>query len=166
MRSLTFLLVIFFLMTSFSYGAQLKELKIEGYESEIISDSQIRFIKKESKLRIHIQKDQFNHAWSEKTFNKDSEQMIKSRLNIYEALGFSAVKFDKPKLTEVNNHQAVILSGTYNSMSDTKIFFYEVNIYFKKNFLQIKMLDEKERITDENFKEFVTKINLSTLEIE
>jgi hypothetical protein len=154
------------------HASEFEKISIVGFEKEILSERQIRFFnKKNPSLVLHIQVDRFNHeeSWTEKNLKKDINKMFENRKTIYGIFGFSNIEFSDYSLTSIgsnNTHQVLTILGKYNKLSNKNVYFMEKNIYFNENFLQIKIIKENTKITNEEIELYTNQIHPLEVDIK
>ena len=120
-------------------------MNIEGYEKKIMSEKQIRFVKKDNpKKAIHLQVNSYDpkNTWNEANLKKEIEAMFDTRKDMYKIFGFSDIHFYDYKLTKYKNLPQLNIFGSYSKIDLKKVYFSESNIYFSQNFLQVKIIQE------------------------
>lgn len=164
------LLLLSILIISFNaFSASFEEINLQSFDKDILSERQIRFVdKSDSKNVVHLQVEKFDpqNRWTEKTLKKDVESMMTTRRSMYEMFGFSNVTLDHYDLKEFGSHPQLNLYGSYIKFKKAKVYFAEVNIYFSQNFLQVKILSEKEKLTEGDVQKIVKQIPLDSLGIK
>ena len=162
------------LLLSFSAHAILfEQMAIDGYEKKIVSEKQIRFVKKNnSKKVIHLQVSHYDpkNLWKEETLKEDIDKMFDTRKQMYKIFGFSDVDFYDYKLTKLAELPQLDIFGTYKKLNDKKVYFSESNIYFATSFLQVKIMAESEKetakITEKEIKNILMQIKAQELEVK
>lgn len=172
MKYFTVPMAVFFLSFS-AYAIEFEQMSIDGYEKKIVSEKQIRFVKKNnSKKVIHLQVSHYDprNLWKEETLKEDINKMFGTRKEMYKVFGFSDVDFYDYKLTKLAELPQLDIFGTYRKINDKKVYFSESNIYFASSFLQVKVMTESEKdsakITEKEIKNILTQIKAQELEVK
>jgi hypothetical protein len=160
------IIALFLLGMSFSsYGLILSDININSFTKESLSNSQVRFVSKLDNTKIHLQTNKFESFWNEKTLKEDLEEMYKTRRSMYELVGFSNVIFNEHKLSQYQNHQMLTIKGEYKNPANQNVHFIELNIYFKKQFLQIKIINDKEKIDDKYVEAILKQLPIDKMDL-
>ncbi len=128
-----------------AYSIEFEKMEIKGYEKKIISETQIRYVKRTNpKKVIHLQVSQYNpeNLWKEETIKDEISKMFETRKSMYKVFGFSDIEFYDYKLANTKTHPRLDIFGSYRKINDKKVYFSETNIYFEKKFLQVKIINE------------------------
>lgn len=152
------------------YSKSFESITLEGYDKESLSAKQIRFISKKNPNQvIHLQVDKYDlvNLWDQKTLEKDVESMLKTRKTIYETFGFSEVNFTGYSLDKIaHNISRLQVLGNYVKLNQKKVYFSETNIYYQKNFIQIKILNESMKISKDDIEKIFKQIEPLELEMK
>lgn len=155
-----------------AYSIEFEKMDIKGYEKKIISETQIRYVKRTNpKKVIHLQVSQYNpeNIWKEETLKKDINKMFETRKDMYKVFGFSDISFYDYKLTTTKTHPQLDVFGSYRKINDKKVYFSESNIYFDKKFLQVKIINEAEtdsgKIPQTEIENVLVQIKAQELEV-
>lgn len=143
MKKISFLLCT--LMSFTVHSIEFEKMNIEGYDKKILSEKQIRFVKKDDpKKAIHLQVSPYDpeNLWKQETLKKDIEGMFETRKDMYNIFGFSDVNFYDYKLTKLKELPQLNIFGSYKKIDNKKVYFSESNVYFTKSFLQVKVIQE------------------------
>lgn len=155
-----------------AYSIEFEKMNIEGYDKKIISEKQIRFVKKDNpKKAIHLQVESYDpkNTWNETNLKKEIEAMFETRKDMYKIFGFSNVNFYDYKLSKYKDLPHLNIFGSYNKIDNKKVYFSESNVYFSKNFLQVKVIQEETtnfgKITSKEMDGILAQIKAQELEI-
>ena len=165
-------LFVCLLMSASAHSIEFEKMTIDGYDKKIISEKQIRFVKKDNpKKAIHLQVNSFDpkNAWKEETLKKDMEGMFETRKDMYKVFGFTDVTFYDYKLKKFQNLPQLNIFGSYKKIDHKKVYFSESNIYYAQNFLQVKVINESPsdagKITDKEMESILNQIKAQELEM-
>lgn len=158
------LLVGLILTSSPIFAVKLADINLNQFEKEKLKENQIRFSSKD-KIKIHLQTNEFEHKWEEKTLEKDIKEMYRIRKSMYDLMGFSDVNFNSHKLSQISKHQTLTIKGDYKNPEDKKVYFAEINIYFAKKFLQVKIINENNEVKESDIEEIIKQIPIENLEV-
>lgn len=166
-------LIASFLLTSFAYAIEFEKMNLSGHDKEILSEKQIRFVKKGNPKRVvHLQVGAYEPKalWKEETLKKDVEEMFQTRKEMYKIFGFSDVNFYEYKLGKIGELPKLDIFGSYKKINNKKVYFSESNIYFKTKFLQVKVIneasDDKGKITEKEMNDILVEIKAQDLEMK
>lgn len=155
------------------FSIEFEKMNLVGYNKEILSEKQIRFVKKDNpKKVVHLQVNSFEPKalWKEESLKKDVEEMFQTRKEMYKVFGFSDVNFYDYKLSKLGVLPKLDIFGSYKKINNKKVYFSESNIYFQKNFLQVKVInefpDDKGKIPEKEVSEILAEIKAESLEIK
>ncbi len=172
MKKIIYIVSVFFFSAT-AHSIEFEKMALAGYDKEILSEKQIRFVKKgNAKKVVHLQVGPYEPKalWKEETLKKDVEEMFQTRKDMYKIFGFSDIDFYDYKLAKLGALPRLDIFGSYKKINDKKVYFSESNIYFKNNFLQIKIInefpDEKGKIAEKEVNDVVTAIKAQDLEMK
>lgn len=168
MKNLVFLILFAQLLFVTAEALEFEKISLSGFDKKILSEKQIRFAQK-SGMKIHIQVEMSDPAllWKADTLAKDVEAMMEKRRTIYKVFGFKDIKLDNYKLGKnPQGKNSLSLFGSYKKLNDKTVYFAERNIYLNKNFIQIKILDEKKLPVEKFVDQIESELQIDKLEIE
>ncbi len=172
MKKTTALLACLLVSTS-AYSIEFEKMNIDGYDKKIISEKQIRFVKKDNpKKAIHLQVNSYDpkHTWNEANLKKEIEAMFETRKDMYKVFGFSDINFYDYKLTKFEKLPQLNIFGTYKKIDNKKVYFSESNVYYAQNFLQVKVINESPtdsgKISAKEMDGILTQIKAQDLEVK
>jgi hypothetical protein len=165
------LLAPFMIFISLNVQAfEFESLDFQGFQKEILSERQIRFVDKTNPVHIiHVQVEKYDpvNLWQEKNLKKDIEGMFQTRKEIYKIMGFSDIDFYHYELKKTANKLPLLnIFGSYIKFKKKKVYFSESNIYFKKNFIQVKIINEAGKISAEEVEKILGQAKVSDLEVQ
>ncbi|MFA6236111.1 MAG: hypothetical protein WC635_02195 [Bacteriovorax sp.] len=170
MSYLKFTLLILLVFGTSVFAHEFEQITLNGFKKEILSESQIRFKHLTNKSHIiHLQISPFDqkNTWNEKTFKSEVKDMLQTRKKMYEALGFRDVQFLDAKLEKYQDTLSTLtIIGNYKWLNKGSKYFFEKNIYYHKNFLQIKILSNADDINEEGIQNILSQINPLKLEVK
>lgn len=168
-----YLLFSYFVMSTNAYSIEFEKMTIDGYDKKIISEKQIRFVKKDNPQKaIHLQVNTFDpkNTWKEETLKKDIEGMFQTRKDMYKVFGFTDVNFYDYKLKKFHDLPILNISGSYKKINHKKVYFSESNVYYVQNFLQVKVINEAStdsgKIADIEMENILRQIKAQELEMK
>lgn len=160
------------LITTNAYSIEFEKMTIDGYDKKIISEKQIRFVKKDNpKKAIHLQVNSFEpkNLWKPETLKKDIESMFETRKDMYKVFGFTDINFYDYKLKKYQNLPLLNIFGSYKKIDHKKVYFSESNVYYAQNFLQVKVINEATsdsgKISEQEMDSILSQIKAQELEI-
>jgi hypothetical protein len=163
--------VLLLLFSTQLLSAEFEKVVISGYEKEVLSSSHLRFFKKNKTSEvIHLQLDTYDSSkpWKENSFKKDINEMFSKRIKMYSIAGITQptlLNFEIVKIDKMIN-PAMKLSGTYVLINKKKVWFEEMNLYYKKRFLQIKVIDQNGIVSPQIISSIISEIKPTTLEVD
>jgi hypothetical protein len=163
-----FFLIFIFFISANVFALEFDKINIEKYQKRILSEKEIRFFKKELPIiHLKIEKILVQEPWKEETLKEEVQKMFEKRKSIYTVFGFKDINFTNYGLTKTKLLKPVLtLFGSYKKINNRTIYFAERNIYYKDNFLQIKLLSEKEEINVSELDDIEKIIDVDHLEIK
>jgi hypothetical protein len=168
-----FILFACYIVSINAYSIEFEKMNIEGYDKKIVSEKQIRFVKKNNPRKvIHLQVNSYNakKPWTETTLKKDVEEMLETRKEMYKVFGFSDVIFYDYKLAKFNKRPQLNIFGSYKKIDDKKVYFSESNIYYTHDFLQVKVIneapDDSGKIKQKEMDDILVEIKAQDLELK
>ncbi len=163
--------ILLILFSTQLLSADFEKVVISGYEKEVLSSNHLRFFKKDkSSDVIHLQLDTYDSSkpWKENSLKKDINEMFSKRKTMYSIAGITQPTLLNFELVNVDKmiNPALKLSGSYVLINKKKIWFEEINLYYKKHFLQIKVIDQNGLVSSKLISSIISEIKPTTLEVD
>ncbi len=154
-------------------ASDFSSITIGGWSKEKLASDHLRFTHPKNKdVVLHLQIDSFNpkNLWSEENLEEEISKMATIRRAMSFFLGNSDYSIDLFSFQKSNSAQCACpilnLSGSYSRVDNQAVKFNEINFYFEKDFIQLKVISESELLSLAELETIIKEINPSAVTIK